>query len=114
MTTTNTQLSAQDEKKIEEVMGLVSRHGLEYAAHWAPQEDADALYAAIESKLRELVPVWLPIESAPKDGSEFIAVYANQGFVKTLAKWNALHGYWENQGRWLPGFESNATHWKHY
>ena len=43
--------------KIKEVMGLVQDH----VAERSPQ----SLYA-IESKLRELVPVWLPIESAEK------------------------------------------------
>lgn len=54
---------------------------------------------------------WKTIDSAPKDGSEFVAAYARQGFVKTLARWNAIYGHWENQGNWLPGFSANATHW---
>lgn len=49
--------------KIKEVMGLVVEYGDVREIHndGAPDE-----LSAIESKLRELVPVWLPIESAEK------------------------------------------------
>ena len=64
--------------KIKEVMGLVKiLGGKHYAVGVAEMQNrdkaADKLEAeisqmerAIESKLRELVPVWLPIESAEK------------------------------------------------
>lgn len=61
--------------KIKEVMGLVidvSCAGIEYGEAKAGEDAANKLLAlhiaeqAIESKLRELVPVWLPIESAEK------------------------------------------------
>lgn len=66
--------------KIKEVMGLVidvSCAGIEYGEAKAGEDAASKLLAlhiaeqAIESKLRELVPVWLPIESAPK-GKTFL------------------------------------------
>lgn len=77
------------QKQIEEVMALVDEWGMashlrgeaELDAHHpeATQEETDcakdrvakerAAWSAIESKLRELLPVWQPIETAPKDGS---------------------------------------------
>jgi len=55
--------------KIKEVMRLVVKHGERCCEdnEFGHQEREDA----IESKLRELVPVWLPIESAPK-GKTFL------------------------------------------
>lgn len=54
---------------------------------------------------------WKPIESAPKDGSEFLACYTRQGNVTQIVKWNTLHGHFASKGEWLPGFTANATHW---
>ena len=56
-------------------------------------------------------PKWQPIATVPKDGSEFIAAYARQGFVKKLINWDCVHGQWLSKGKWVPGFETNATHW---
>ena len=52
-------------KQIEEVMALVEEYGSSRETHYKGAEDE---LSAIEAKLRELLPGWLPIESAPKDG----------------------------------------------
>ena len=52
---------------------------------------------------------WLPIESAPMDGTEFVAAYGRQGFVKELISYNRIHGYWQSKGKAIPKFQ--ATHW---
>lgn len=54
---------------------------------------------------------WRPIGTAPKDGTEFVAAYANQGFVKQLVSFSPFHNIWVSKGEWVPGFEANATHW---
>lgn len=48
-------------KHIEEVMGLVDAHARRTYAH---AEDADSGRVEIEAKLRELLPVWQPIEAS--------------------------------------------------
>lgn len=50
--------------KIKEVMGLVD--SLLLSEQMQDAEAVSQCREAIESKLRELVPVWLPIESAEK------------------------------------------------
>ena len=55
-----------DEKKIEEVMALVCSYGLLCADYDTDECDLALSRMEIESKLRELVPVWLPIENAEK------------------------------------------------
>lgn len=57
-------------KQIEEVMELVD--ALQYEAEscivsHGSLKKVDEIRAAIESKLRELLPVWQSIETAPKD-----------------------------------------------
>lgn len=52
-------------KHIEEVMGLVDAHARRTYAH---AEDADSGRVEIEAKLRELLPGWKSIDSAPRTG----------------------------------------------
>ena len=59
----------------------------------------------------EVVPSWQPIETAPQDGSEFVAAYGHQGFVKKLVNWNRIYARWESKGAVQLGFMENATHW---
>ena len=98
-------------KQIEEVMALVDEWGMtsylcgeaELDAHHpeATQEEIDyakdrskkerAAWSAIEAKLRELLPVWQPIESAPK-GFTHILVSSRDSVEKVyfdddLGKW---------------------------
>jgi hypothetical protein len=54
---------------------------------------------------------WQPIETAPRNGTEFIAAYGRQGFVKQLVRFNTVWGHWESKGVVTRGFETNATHW---
>lgn len=54
---------------------------------------------------------WQPIETAPKDGSDVLAVYGRQGNVMQIVRWNALHGFWQSKGEPEIGFTSNATGW---
>jgi hypothetical protein len=51
---------------------------------------------------------WQPIETAPKDGCEFVACNMNQGGVMQLVSWNGLHRFWQSKGE--PVF-MQATHW---
>ena len=55
-------------KQIEEVMDLVREYASESESFptYSTLEDVKLAWKAIESKLRELLPVWLPIESAEK------------------------------------------------
>ena len=51
---------------------------------------------------------WQPIETAPKDGQEFVTANSMQGFVKELVSWNRIHGYWQSKGK---SIHMQATHW---
>ena len=55
-----------DEKKIEEVMRLVCEYGIACLDMDNDDYELSCHRTLIESKLRELVPVWLTIESAEK------------------------------------------------
>lgn len=99
------------EDQIKEVMGMVKSlavastcYGV-FRAMSNPEQtgaiqEAKELECAIESKLRELLPVWQPIESAPV-GKTVLACNA-LGYVGKAVLRN---GKWENIGRptgWMP------------
>ena len=54
---------------------------------------------------------WQTIETAPKDGSEFLAIWGRQGNVVQVVKWNHLHKFWQSKGEPVTGFATNATAW---
>jgi hypothetical protein len=51
---------------------------------------------------------WQPIDTAPKDGSEFVACNTDQGGVKELVSWNTIHGFWQSKGE---SIHMQHTHW---
>lgn len=68
----------------------------------ATRSDVDSLSAERKGQ------GWMPIDSAPKDGSEFLTSNANQGRVKQLVSWNRIHGFWQSKGE---SIHLQATHW---
>jgi hypothetical protein len=46
----------------------------------------------------EAVEGWKPMDTAPKDGTEFVVRYTLQGNVKKLVCWNNIHGFWQSKG----------------
>lgn len=54
---------------------------------------------------------WQPIETAPEDGSEFLAVWGRQSSIVQIVNWNVIHKFWQTKGRPLMGFTNNATAW---
>lgn len=86
-----------------------------------PDEEVGPNYLSDASRetsqaLRELIAIkednnWQPIETVPKDGSEFLVCYGRQGNAKKLISWNTIHGYWQSKGNWEPGLMQNATLW---
>ena len=68
--------------------------------------DVTGFARAIEAALQP--QGWQPIETAPKDGQEFVTANSMQGFVKELVSWNRIHGYWQSKGK---SIHMQATHW---
>lgn len=87
-----------DIKEIERIGGRGKNH------------DIDRALRILE--LNQLIlPPWQLVETAPKDGTEFVAAYGHQGFVKELVRWDDLHKCWSSKGNPVLGFETNVTHW---
>ena len=59
----------------------------------------------------DLVPQWQPIETAPKDGREFLACYGRCNNAMHLVSYNRIHSYWQSKGEYVGGFMQNATAW---
>ena len=52
---------------------------------------------------------WELIETAPKDGTEFVTCNMRQGGVKQLVNWDKIHNRWESKGDVIISLQ--ATHW---
>lgn len=87
-------------KQIEEVMELVSAYSYATAevaeSNTASQlekahANAIAAHKAIESKLRELLPVWQPIETAPVNKTLML------GFKNEQGNWRSTRGCWMDE-----------------
>lgn len=70
------------------------------------EEDAIAIW-----NRRAPQPGWLPIESCPIDGSEFLARWGRQGGVVQIVKFDRIHNMWTSKERPVLGLLSNATEW---
>lgn len=82
---------------------------------WVSHKSFDGCYQAMLAAA-PTPPVsedrWLPIETAPKDGTRIIVGYARQsGFPVKVVFYNKLHNYWSHYGDIELGLEGNATHW---
>ncbi len=55
--------------------------------------------------------MWQPIETAPRDGNEFLACWGLQGNVIQIVRWHAALGRFESKGEPIYGFVKNATAW---
>lgn len=79
------------QKQIDEVMGLVDY--FKGAVDFGCPEDIKVAREDIESKLRELLPVWQPMESAPFQ-RDVLAVnglgYIGRAYQDPSGRWNHI------------------------
>jgi hypothetical protein len=54
---------------------------------------------------------WKSINTAPKDGTEFLVRYTLQNNVKRLIHWNTLRGHWADKGEAVIGLEMQKAEW---
>ena len=82
-------------KQIEEVMDLVREYASESESFptYSTLEDVKLAWKAIESKLRELLPVWQPIDTAPVK-RDVLAVnslgYIGRAYQDSSGRWNHI------------------------
>ena len=89
--------------KIKEVMGLViamsdadfaagvrTENG-DYAGAAEKESESSKLERLIESKLREMVPAWLPIDAAPVNRTVLL------GFRNENGNWRSTRGAWMDE-----------------
>jgi hypothetical protein len=70
--------------------------------------------------VQQSVIAWRDMDSAPKDGTEFVVRYTLQGNVKRLVCWNTMHGFWQSKGEsvnmasceWSPILADVSTRFK--
>jgi hypothetical protein len=103
--------------RVAEIMGdhfsfetFYSKYEAESAAgflgeYWG---GTDNLYLRPAPKVPE---GWQPIETAPRDGREFIAIWRQQGNAMQIVSYNTIHGHWQTKGEAWLGFLTNATEW---
>lgn len=72
------------------------------------QSDADIeiIHAALSALVSN--KGWMPIESAPRDGTDIIGLNENQGVFRYVCWWNPSHGYFTCTG----GDNCQPTHWQ--
>jgi hypothetical protein len=67
------------------------------------------LLIAASDELRAME--WRPIETAPKDGTEFVVAYPKQAMTLQLIYWSKRHGTWFSKGDSVPGLEYQDVLW---
>lgn len=86
--------------------------------HTLAATDADIIQAAslIDGSIAKAILAerqrhqWQPIQTAPKDGAEFLAWFGRQN-VMMIARFDWVHSVWLTKGEPFVGFMNNATHW---
>ena len=78
--------------------------------------DADEVFTAL-SALEAALPVWRPIETAPKDGTKILLGKIAGHPDHPTALWWATSGFWSDKwGNWNDGIEpaglASPTHWQ--
>lgn len=92
------------QKQIEEVMALVEAYGI--TASFGSSADLPAGRVLIEAKLRELLPVWQPIESAYRNGDSFI------GYSPVFGQMVCAFNCDEERFFEIGGGSVDLTHWQ--
>ena len=93
----------------------VSPAGLRKMAEIAAPNNGRVFRAAADEIERlsnqPVAQAWRPLDSAPRDGTEFVVRYTLQGNVKRLIRWNTLHGFWESKGEAAVALEQQKVEW---
>lgn len=105
-------------KQIEEVMALVievASSGINYGAAEGSADRTESLKMlheaeeAVNAKLRELLPVWQPIESAPAEGMELFVVIG----INVTNKKAGCKNYTTDPYCVFRGHEGSFVRWPH-
>ena len=74
---------------------------------WLDANYVSTSHAALQAECARFQ--WQDIATAPKDGTEFLACWPQQGHVVQLISWNRIHGYWQSKGQ--PKVSMHAKLW---